>query len=114
VSVFDTTYISVEDTLHFTIPLSGSSPIITSDIEIFPNPTSDKLLIKIGSFLDFLGYKIEVRDIGGKLLESTTINNPTISFNVLEWNVSSGMYYLSIKDLKNKIVVVKKIVIDVQ
>lgn len=114
VNVFDTTYISVEDTLHFTIPLSGSSPIITSDIEIFPNPTSDKMLIKIGSFLDFLGYKIEVRDIGGKLLESTTINNPTISFNVLEWNVSSGMYYLSIKDLKNKIVVVKKIVIDVK
>ena len=114
VNVYDTSYITVEDTLHFTIPLSGSSPLITSDIEIYPNPTSDKLLIKIGNYLDFLSYTIEVREVGGKLMESTTINNPVITFDVLKWNVSSGIYYLSVKDPKNKVIAVKKIVIDVE
>ena len=114
VSIYDTTFITVEDTLHFSIPLSGSSPLINTNIEIYPNPTSDKLLIKIGNYLDFLNYRIEVRDMGGKLLESTTVNNPIITFNILKWNVSSGMYYLRIKDSNNKIIAVKKIVIDVR
>jgi hypothetical protein len=114
VYVYDTTFITVEDTLHFSIPLSGSSPLILSNIEIYPNPTSDKLQIKIGNYLDFLSYGIEVRDVGGKLLESTTINNPIIIFDILKWNVSSGLYYLRIKDPKNKVIVVKKIVIDIE
>ena len=114
VYVYDTTFITVQDTLHFSIPLSGSSPLILSNIEIYPNPTSDKLQIKIGNYLDFLRYGIEVRDVGGKLLESTTINNAVITFDILKWNVSSGLYYLRIKDPKNKVIVVKKIVIDIE
>lgn len=114
VNVYDTTFITVQDTLHFSIPLSGSSPLILSNIEIYPNPTSDKLQIKIGNYLDFLSYGIEVRDVGGKLLESTTINNAVITFDILKWNVSSGLYYLRIKDPKNKVIVVKKIVIDIE
>ncbi len=110
----DTLHILVEDTLHFTIPLSGSSPLVTSSIEVYPNPTSDKLFVKVSNFMDFLGYKLEVRDISGKILEVNTINNPRIEFNVLEWGVSSGVYLLNVKDLKGKIIAVKKIVIDVK
>jgi hypothetical protein len=111
---FDTLLTSVEDTLHFTIPLSGSSPLILSEIEIYPNPTSDKVYVKVGNFMDFLGFKLEVRDVFGKILEVNTINNPLLEFNVLRWGVSSGVYLLNVIDLKGKTIAVKKIAIDVK
>jgi hypothetical protein len=114
ITIYDTNFISVEDTLNFSIPLSGSSPLVVSNFEVYPNPTSDKLIIKIGKFMDFLNYRIEILDELGKIRESTTINNPVIEFNVLDWGVSSGIYYLRIKDPKNKVVEVKKIAIQIK
>lgn len=64
--------------------------------------------------MDFLNYRIEILDELGKIRESTTINNPVIEFNVLDWGVSSGIYYLRIKDPKNKVVEVKKIAIQIK
>lgn len=114
ITLYDTAFMQVEDTLNFSIPLSGSSPLVISNIEVYPNPTSDKLIIKIGKFMDFLNHQIEIRDVNGRILESTTINNPIIEFNVLNWGVTSGIYYLSIKDPLRKEVAVKKIVIEVK
>ena len=114
ITLYDTTYLRVDDTLNFSISLTGSIPLVISNIEVFPNPTSDKLIIKIEKFMDFLNYRIEILDDLGKLMENTTINNPVIEFNVLNWGAKSGIYYLRIKNDQNKVVAVKKIAIQIK
>ncbi len=73
-------------------------------IEIYPNPTKDKLFIstsKIGT------YTVSVYDITGKIVKSQNVSqNETIDLNSIE----NGLYFVKISDSKNVILKVSKLV----
>lgn len=79
------------------------------DISIFPNPTSDLLAIQVGGFLKD-DLKIDLLDMSGKLISSSSIKTgSTIAYFDVQ-TVYEGIYLLSFSNGDNR--VTKKVVID--
>ncbi|MBK7430719.1 MAG: T9SS type A sorting domain-containing protein [Bacteroidetes bacterium] len=59
-------------------------------IEIFPNPTTDKLTIEINS--SYI-QKISICNLTGKLIKTISCNNSNLEIDVS--NLSPGIYFLN-------------------
>jgi hypothetical protein len=62
------------------------------NINIYPNPSSDKLTIQLDSFIDKL--TIQLTDIEGKLIANQSIMSDDTSIEIQ--NLSTGLYLLSV------------------
>ena len=85
----------------------GLFDVISSEMNIWPNPASDKVNI---SFNNSDSHSCKVVDLTGSVLLSADLNN---QHNVLELgNLKSGIYLLSVKNLVTNEVIIKKILIN--
>lgn len=88
-------------------PLSVNNPSIDSEIELYPNPTSDKLTITINN-INYSENRISIFNIlGQRIYVSNTITNNSIIADFS--NLSNGLYYI-IVDGKNGKVYQRKII----
>jgi aminopeptidase N len=78
----------------------NKSRTITSHIKVFPNPAKDQLTIVCSEKSNYV-----VHDITGKqLLQGVLTNGPT---NVNIETLSTGMYFLQVRDASNKLSTIK-------
>jgi len=89
-----------------TIPLSETSFVSKSNLNIYPNPTNDKLFIEFDALEKNVSY--EILDVTGKTIDH---NSTALEARILEINLSSlrsGIYFLKVK--LNNIVSNKKFI----
>jgi len=105
-------YGEVEDyTVNITEPSLGNNEFILNEIKIYPNPFNDSFNISLSS--DLIGQELEVSiyDLKGRLIikENPRLNNYVITIDDLK-SVSSGTYFIRIKDVKTQQLITKKLI----
>jgi hypothetical protein len=96
VTVFDTTHISVEDTLIIRMGVttsSGLSQSLFNEVIVYPNPASELIVIEFDVEGD---YQIILNNLSGQIV---SLNN-NVS-NYLEIDISDftkGLYFITIRD----------------
>jgi len=106
ISKFGCTTISRTLTISVEPILSVGEGISDFDIEVFPNPTEEKLFISIPVFIN-TPIELKMMDISGKLIESFSISTLNGGFIDLK-SLQAGVYLL-VLEAKDKRVV-KKII----
>jgi len=81
---------------------------ITSNIELYPNPVSDILIINIPEFSVNNSLKLEIFNTIGKVVNSKTIKKITSEINLTSF--SNGIYFVKITDNKGTVISTKKII----
>lgn len=107
-TIYDT--IAVQDTLLINAKLTGTTPLQTNLIKVYPNPAKDNLVIDFGNFSSMAGYEINIFDVAGKSVYSSTINKSTETIDLNTWT-GKGVYLLKIFDKLNQQIENRKIVI---
>ena len=91
-----TYYIAASNGIVYKTRLSETSLNETeTSVEVFPNPTQDKVSIKIDSLDEHVTYSLELIGIDGRVVMKETIsgNNATLDMG----DLPSGVYVLSVK-----------------
>lgn len=85
-------------TVEYTEDKSSVAQLNAADISVYPNPTTDKVTIKLNS--NFNNATVEVVDLLGNVISSTTLNtNATISIA----DKPKGIYYVIVKTEKGTV-----------
>ena len=106
-----TTHISVTDTLIIKAHFAGLNNIIgTTEIKIYPNPTSDIIYINTGDFTQLSGSTIKITDALGKSVFSSLINQQLFTINTSQFG-ARGVYTVQIIDGKQIVKDTRKIVL---
>lgn len=109
---YDTTYISVTDTLYIDNIITGlTAPDNLNSIKIFPNPTKDYITIDYGNYNVMNGYILKITNSVGQEVYNATINQPAVTLNLSGWT-GKGIYTVRLKNSENKIISTKVIVIN--
>jgi len=74
-------------------------------INIFPNPTSNQILVEVKD--DKIGYKIKVYNIQGQLVVNKTVTQSKSNINLND--LKNGLYILTVENLKGEVVYSDKI-----
>jgi len=90
------------------ITTSLENTFLGNEVSIFPNPTSDFLMIDFGEKLNS-EVSVELINSLGKIILSKDLNNPSKIEELNVSNISSGIYFIKVKD--KKIEIYKRIVI---
>jgi hypothetical protein len=78
------------------VPTSIEESTYSTLINLFPNPTSESLVINF-SDLDFTKGVIEIKDITGKTIKTENINSKTANYTINGFSkYPNGMYIVSI------------------
>jgi hypothetical protein len=102
--------ISVQDTLIINAKLTGTNPLQTNLIKVYPNPAKDHLVIDFGNYSSMAGYEINIFDVAGKSVYSSTINKSSETIDLKTWS-GKGVYFIKIYDKLNQQIENRKIVI---
>ena len=73
-------------------PTATNSIELGQEIDLFPNPATDRVLISIP---DLIGEYLEVFNNFGQTLFEQNINDTQIELNTRDWN--PGIYFVKIK-----------------
>jgi hypothetical protein len=125
VTVYDTTKINVYDTLYVnktvtdTVSIlkikvkitTGLNSITENTVSIYPNPTSDKLIIDNGTFTLMYKYTVHIYDPSGKLVYTRLVNTQQFEVSLRDLG-ESGTYLFHLKDDKNTVIATRKIVLN--
>jgi hypothetical protein len=107
-NVYDT--ISVQDTLIINAKLTGTNPLKTNLIKVYPNPAKDYLVIDFGNYASMAGYEINILDVTGKSVYSSAINKASETIDLNTWT-GKGVYFIKIYDKQSQQIENRKIVI---
>ena len=107
-NVYDT--IAVQDTLIINAKLTGTNPLKTNLIKVYPNPAKDYLVIDFGNYASMAGYEINILDVTGKSVYSSAINKASETIDLNTWT-GKGVYFIKIYDKQSQQIENRKIVI---
>jgi hypothetical protein len=110
VKVYDTSYISVTDTLVIKTKISGTTPPGLNSIKVFPNPASTHININYGNYALMSGYTLKITNATGQSVYQTNITKQSDYIDLSTWG-GNGLYYIYIIDPKSNIVETRKIVL---
>ena len=111
-TIYDTLYTSVTDTLIIDITLVGiPEPDNHNNVLIYPNPASDHITIDYGNFASMAGYQLTITNALGQTVFNTNINAQQSYIDINSWG-ALGIYYVTISDTTGNPVTVKKIVLE--
>ncbi len=102
--------IAVQDTLIINAKLTGTTPLQTNLIKVYPNPAKDHLVIDFGNYSSMAGYEINIFDVAGKSVYNSTINKAIETIDLNTWT-GKGIYFIKIFDKLNQQIENRKIVI---
>jgi hypothetical protein len=121
VTKYDTVLVNVYDTIKIIDTVNvlkikfklttGIKASQFASIKVYPNPTSDVLIIDVSDLLAMKGYRYKIMDAVGKEVYNEFVKEAgtLISLKTLG---SSGIYVLSIIDENNKSIENKKILLE--
>jgi hypothetical protein len=110
VTVCDTLYTTVTDTLIINTTLSLPAPNNENTILIYPNPASDHITIDNGNFAAMAGYTIKIENNAGQQVFQSAINQAQFYVDLSTWT-GNGLYFVHLIDPQNNTVTVRKIVL---
>ena len=110
VTVYDTLYTTVTDTLIINTTLSLPAPNNENTILIYPNPASDHITIDNGNFAAMAGYTIKIENNAGQQVFQSAINQAQFYVDLSTWT-GNGLYFVHLMDPQNNTVTVRKIVL---
>ena len=110
VTVYDTLYTTVTDTLIINTTLSLPAPNNENTILIYPNPASDHITIDNGNFAAMAGYTIKIENNAGQQVFQSLINQAQFYVDLSTWT-GNGLYFVHLIDPQNNTVTVRKIVL---
>jgi hypothetical protein len=125
ITVYDTSKINVYDTLYVnktvtdTVSIlkikvkitTGLNSITENTVSIYPNPTSDKLIIDNGMYTLMYKYTVHIYDPSGKLVYTRLVNAQQFEVSLRDLG-ESGTYLFHLKDDKNTLIATRKIVLN--
>jgi len=110
-TIYDTTYISVTDTLFINTQLTGiNPPNNVNTIKVFPNPASTHITIDYGNFATLNGYQLKIENSLGQQVFQTAINQQSNYLNLSGWG-GNGIYFVRLIDPQGNTVDIRKIVL---
>jgi hypothetical protein len=102
--------VSVTDTLRIsTLAGFNTLPQDFGSIKVFPNPTNDVLNISIDK--PSANYTIKIMDNTSKAVYTSTINSSNLQVNLNQFS-SKGLYLIQILDNTNKVLDVRKLILE--
>jgi hypothetical protein len=107
-TLYDT--IAVQDTLIINAKLTGTTPLRTNLIKVFPNPANDYLVIDFGNYSSMSGYEINILNATGKSVYNSLINKSSVKIDLNSWT-GKGVYFIRIFDTQGSRIENRKIVI---
>ncbi|MCF8303354.1 MAG: T9SS type A sorting domain-containing protein [Bacteroidales bacterium] len=97
------------DTLVIMLPTNMKENSPKTDVMIYPNPCSGAVFIEPGRQLNSKEIRMELINYAGAVLQRRTINQSQ-KLNTISY--PEGIYILVLKDLNNKVITTKKLIID--
>jgi hypothetical protein len=111
ISVYDTLFTSVTDTLVINTQITGINPLdIQNTIKVFPNPTSTHITIDYGNYSAMSGYALRITNSLGAEVFNTSINQQTSYIDLGSWS-GNGLYFVHIIDPQGNTIDIRKIVL---
>jgi precorrin-6B methylase 1 len=109
-TVNDTCITSTTDTLYIKVNTSSLSNPIFNTVKVYPNPSSTQVIIDNGNYSTMGSYAAKILNASGQQVFQSLINQQQF---VIDANTmgGAGVYTLYITDANNKVVGVKKIVL---
>lgn len=109
--IYDTTFISVTDTLIINTLISGASPLNNSNIiRIYPNPTSSLVTIDYGNYTLMNGYQLRIENSLGQAVFQTSVTQQNDILNLSSWG-GNGIYFVHIIDPLGNTIDIRKIIL---
>ena len=109
--VYDTTFITVTDTLIINTTISGLNPPNNANsIKVFPNPTNDYITIDYGNFGIMNGYQLKIENSLGQQVFQTSITQQSDYLSLTNWG-GNGLYFVRIIDPQGNTIDIRKIVL---
>jgi hypothetical protein len=110
-TIYDTTLVSVTDTLIINTLVSGVNPPNNSNmIKVFPNPANTHISIDYGNFAIMNGYKLRIENSLGQQVFQTNITQQTDYLSLATWG-GNGIYFVRIIDQQGNTIDIRKIVL---
>jgi len=127
--VFDTTYVTINDTIHVydTIPVYDSitvtdtlvidavltgidPPDNVNSLKVYPNPAKDYIFISTGDYTKMEGYSLKIVNQLGATVFETNVEEPHYEVNLSTWS-GVGLYFIQVIDSGGNIIDIRKIVL---
>ncbi len=108
-TTYDTTFVTVTDTLLIDIATGFSQPNEINTIKVFPNPANNQLNIYNGNYTLLNNYKIEIKNSLGQQMFYNDINTQMFNIDISQW--TTGLYFVNVLDSNNQVIDTKKIVL---
>lgn len=102
--------ISVTDTLFINVNTTGLPPNNQNLIKVYPNPTSDFILIDNGDYMLISSYSVEITNELGQTMFQSNINQQLFTIDLSTLG-GAGTYFLGIYDGNDNMVEQKKIIL---
>ena len=110
-TIYDTTLVSVTDTLIINTLVTGVNPPNNSNmIKVFPNPANDHITIDYGNFAIMNGYQLKIQNSIGQQVFQTNITQQTDYLSLNNWG-GNGLYFVHIIDAQGNTIDIRKIVL---
>ncbi len=110
-TIYDTTYITVTDTLLINTSVTGINPPNNiNTIKVFPNPASSHITIDYGNFAIMNGYQLKITNSLDQQMFQTAINQQTSYISLASWT-GNGLYFVHIIDPQGNTIDIRKIVL---
>jgi N-acetylneuraminic acid mutarotase len=111
VTVYDTLFTTVTDTLIINATITGLNPPSNQNtIKVFPNPANTHITVDYGNFASMNGYTLAIVNSIGQTVFTTAINQQTSYLDLSTWT-GTGIYYVQLIDIQNNTIENRKIVI---
>lgn len=110
VTIYDTLYTTVTDTLIINTTLNLPAPNNENTIRIYPNPASNFIFIDNGNYAAMNGYTIKIQNNAGQEVFQSAINQQLFTIDLSTWT-GDGLYFVHLIDAQGNTVTVRKIVL---
>jgi hypothetical protein len=110
VTINDTIFTSVTDTLIINTTLGLPAPNNENTISIYPNPASNYLTIDNGNYSAMSGYTIKIENNAGQQVFQSVINQEQFIIDLSTWT-GDGLYFVHLIDAQGNTVTIRKIVL---
>jgi hypothetical protein len=110
-TIYDTTLVSVTDTLIINTLVTGVEPPNNSNtIKVYPNPANSHITIDYGNFTSLSGYQLKIINSLSQNVFQTNITQQSDYLNLTTWG-GNGLYFVQIIDQQGNIIDIRKIVV---
>ena len=109
-TVNDTCITSTTDTLYIKVNTSSLSNPVYNTVKVYPNPSSTQVIIDNGNYSTMGTYTAKIVNTAGQQVFQSLINQQQFVIDAKTIG-GAGVYTLYITDANNKVVGVKKIVL---